>query len=77
MKHPVLMAALAAALAVFSVSVLAAETIADRERDTAEASQRSDAPMPTAAAPTTGDNLQTARKPDETPFSEIKILPSF
>jgi len=25
----------------------------------------------------TGDNLQTARKPDESPFSEIKILPSF
>jgi len=32
---------------------------------------------PAAETNVTGDNLQTARKPDETPFSEIKILPSF
>jgi hypothetical protein len=41
------------------------------------------APSPEAEAPAAGDtraaadNLQTARKPDESPFSEIKILPSF
>ncbi len=32
---------------------------------------------PTGNAPVTGDALQTARKPDESPFRDIKILPSF
>ena len=77
MKHPVLTVALAAALVMFSASVLATETVADRERNTTEAPQRSESPAPPTDTRTANDNLQTARKPDEAPFSEIKILPSF
>ena len=77
MKHPILTAALTAVLVMFSVSVSAAETAADRERNITEAPQRSESPTPPTDMRTTDDNLQTARKPDETPFSEIKILPSF
>lgn len=77
MKHPVLTVALAAALAMFSVSVSAAETAADRERNITETPQRSESSAPPTDMRTADDNLQTARKPDETPFNEIKILPSF
>jgi len=77
MKRPVLTVALAAALVMLSASVSATETVADRERNTAEAPPRSESPAPPTDARTANDNLQTARKPDETPFSEIKILPSF
>ena len=77
MKHPVLTVALVAALAILSASVSATETVTDRERNITEAPQRSEAPAPPTDARTTDDNLQTARKPDEAPFSEIKILPSF
>ncbi len=77
MKRPVPAVALAAALVMFSASVSAMETVADRERNTAEAPPRSESPAPPTDARTINDNLQTARKPDETPFSEIKILPSF
>ena len=77
MKHPVLTVALAAALVMLSSSVSATETVADRERNTAETPLRSEPPAPPVDARATNDNLQAARKPDETPFSEIKILPSF
>ena len=77
MKRPVLTVALAAALVIFSASVSATETVADRERNITEAPQRSESPAPPTDARTANDNLQTARKPDETPFNEIKILPSF
>lgn len=77
MKRPVLMAALAAVLVMFSVSVSAAETAADRERNIPEAPQRPELPAPPTDVRTTDDPLQTARKLDEVPFNEIKILPSF
>ncbi|MBI3575088.1 MAG: hypothetical protein HY083_05490 [Gammaproteobacteria bacterium] len=77
MKRPILTAALVAALVVFSASVPATETIADRERNTTETPRRSESPAPPTDARAADDNLQTARKPDEAPFSEIKILPSF
>ena len=77
MKRPILTAALAAVLAVFSSSVSATETAADRERNITETPQQSEPSAPPTDVRTANDNLQTARKPDETPFSEIKILPSF
>jgi len=77
MKHPVLTVAVVAALVILSASVSATETVADRERNTTEAPQRSESPAPPTDARAANDNLQTARKPDETPFNEIKILPSF
>ena len=77
MKRPILTATLTAVLVIFSVSVSVAETTVDRERNIPEAPQRSELPAPPTDARATDDPLQTARKPDETPFSEIKILPSF
>lgn len=77
MKRPILTAALTVVLVVFSVSVSATETAADREHNITETPQRSELPAPPTDVHTTDDPLQTARKPDETPFSEIKILPSF
>lgn len=77
MKRPILTAASAAVLVIFSLSVSAAEIAADRERDTTESPQRPESPAPPIDARTTNDNLQTARKLEETLFSEIKILPSF
>ena len=77
MKRPILTAALTAVLVMFSASVSATETAADRERNITETPQQSEPSAPPTDARTANDNLQTARKPDETPFSEIKILPSF
>lgn len=77
MKRPILTAALTAVLVIFSVSVSVAETAADRERSIPETPQQSELPVLPTDARATDDPLQTARKPDETPFNEIKILPSF
>ena len=77
MRRPILTAASTAVLMMFSVSVSAAETAADRERNIPETPQRPELPAPPTDARTANDPLQTARKPDEAPFSEIKILPSF
>ncbi|HLD14424.1 MAG TPA: hypothetical protein VJB18_06890 [Burkholderiales bacterium] len=76
-KRPILTAVLTAVLMIFSVSVSAAETAADRERNIPESPQRSELSVLPTDVRATDDPLQTARKPDETPFSEIKILPSF
>lgn len=77
MQHSVLMAAFAAALTALSLPVSATETAADREREQADKPLRIESPPPVVEAPTPGESLQAARKPDETPFSKIKILPSF
>jgi hypothetical protein len=77
MKHHIRWAALAAAAAVLSPIASAAETVADRGRDITEAQKPAEASTAAAQTPVAADNLQAARKPDETPFSDIKILPSF
>lgn len=77
MKRPIPMAAVTAAWVVFSPLAAAAESAADRGRDTTETQKPADVATPVAETRATADNLQAARKPDETPFSDIKILPSF
>ena len=77
MKYHILRAALAAAAAVFSPIASAAETVVDRGRDLTEVQKPAEASTPAAETPVAADNLQAARKPDETPFGDIKILPSF
>lgn len=77
MKRPILTAALTAVLVMFSVSVSATETTAEGGRNAIESPQPPEASTPPIDARTVDDPLQTARKPDEAPFSEIKILPSF
>ena len=77
MKRPVPMAAVTAVWVVFSPLASSAESAADRGRDTTETQKPADVSTLAAETRVTADNLQTARKPDETPFSDIKILPSF
>lgn len=77
MKRPILTAVSAAVLVIFSASVPATETATEGGRRAVESPQPPETSTPPINARTTDDPLQTARKPDETPFSEIKILPSF
>jgi hypothetical protein len=76
-KRPILTAALTAMWVMFFSSVSATETVTDRERNITETPQRSESSAPPTDMRTTDDPLQTARKPDEAPFNEMKILPSF
>ncbi len=77
MKRPILMAAVTAAWVVFSPLASAAESAAGRGRDATETQKPADVSTPAAETRVTADNLQAARKPDEVPFKDIKILPSF
>jgi hypothetical protein len=77
MKRPVPIAAVTAAWVVFSPLASAAESAADRGRDATETQKPADVSAPAAETRVTTDNIQAARKPDEIPFNDIKILPSF
>lgn len=77
MKRLVPIAAVTAAWVVFSPLASAAESAADRGRDATETQKPADVSAPTAETRVTADNIQAARKPDEMPFNDIKILPSF
>lgn len=58
-------------------SFAADEVAADRTQETTSLPPITDADTTGIETRAAGDNLQAARKADELPFSEIKILPSF
>lgn len=57
-------------------SFAADDAASRRPQDGAAPTATVGAPAPTET-PVATDNLQAARKPEESPFSEVKILPSF
>lgn len=60
------------------VSPFAADEVApDRIQETTNPPPITDANITGAESHAVPDNLQAARKVDESPFSDIKILPSF
>lgn len=74
--HALLATALLVALPVVG-SFAADEVAADRARETTGLPPIADADATDIETRAAGDNLQAARKADELPFGEIKILPSF
>lgn len=65
------------ALLIVSPIAAAEESVPVHQQDVSDAASNSDmaaAPVEARAVP---DNLQAARKADESPFGDIKILPSF
>lgn len=76
-SRTLLITACFAALALVTARASANDNVADRAVETDSIVVRADAPATQVEPRASNDNLQTARRPDEFPFSEIKILPSF